>query len=262
MTQLDSAISIVPTGPAALAALVQAVAHAQAGDSFARVVVITEHQDTARSVRHLLGAHGMINVTVQTGRRLARELARPSENPLTWLLESQAVRQVAEGKAAELGLEPAGRNRLYRSLATAFREMQETPSPLDAAAIAGKDDMNLLAESLYADYRALIGQKGYYAPADLAQMAADAVADHGSGVGDPAVIYYLPRRLSAGEAHLAKSLLDRGRCQVIAGFTGDGPADAPPSIGGRYTRGRVPGAVGRYDWTIGRIPHRCGGNIQ
>ena len=227
MTQLDSAISIVPTGPAALAALVQAVADAQAGDPFARVVVITEHQDTARSVRHLLGAHGMINVTVQTGRRLARELARPSQKPLTRLLESQAVRQVAECKAAELGLEPAGRNRLYRSLATAFREMQETPSPMDAAAIAGKDDMNLLAESLYVDYRALIRQKGYYAPADLAQMAADAVADYGSVVGDPAVIYYLPRRLSAGEAHLAKSLLDRGRCQVIAGFTGDGPTDAP-----------------------------------
>ena len=226
ITPADSAVSIVPTGPDALAALVQAVAAAQADDPFARVVVIAEHPDTAQSIRHLLGAHGTINVTVQTGRRLARELAQPSLKPLTRLLESQAVRQVAEGKAAELGLEPAGRSRFYRSLSTAFHDMQEGVAGQDAGS-GEKSDMNRLAESLFVEYRDLLVDKGYYAPSDLPRMAADAVADPVTEGSIPTVIYYLPRRLSTGEVDLARSFLDRGGCRVIAGLTGDGPADAP-----------------------------------
>ena len=188
MTQTDSPITVVTAGPAALTALAQAVSQAQADDRLARVVIIADHHDAARSVRHLLGARGMINVTVQVGRHLAHELARPIQKPLTRLLESQAVHRVAEGQATELGLEPAGRRRFYGSLVAAFREMQEREQSPDCD--EGTDGMNRLAESLYADYRAMIADAGYYAPAELPQMAADALVDNWPDGSEPAVIYY------------------------------------------------------------------------
>ena len=108
MPQSNSPIINVPAGPEALSALIDAVDLAKAEDRFARVVVIADHHDAARSVRHHLGNQGMINVTVQTGRRLASEMAKPVRKPLPRLLELQAVRQTAEGKAQELGLDPTG----------------------------------------------------------------------------------------------------------------------------------------------------------
>ena len=226
-TQTDSPITIVPAGPAALTALAHAVSQAQADNRFARVVIIADHHDAARSVRHLLGARGTINVTVQVGRHLAHELARPVKKPLTRLLESQAVRRVAEGQATELGLEPAGRRRFYSSLANAFREMEEREDSPLTGADEGTDGMNRLAEILYADYRAVIGDAGYYTPAELPQIAAVALEGNWKEGSEPAVIYYLPRRMSTGDAQLAKTLLDRGKCRVIAGFTGDADADRP-----------------------------------
>ena len=77
MTQTGSHVTTVLPGPEDLSILALAVDQAQAEDRFARVVVITDHHDVARSVRHWLGAKGLINVTVQTGRHLADELARP-----------------------------------------------------------------------------------------------------------------------------------------------------------------------------------------
>jgi hypothetical protein len=227
MTQNDAPITVVSTGPVALSALAQAVDRAQAADRFARVVVITDHHDVARSVRHRLGMQGMINVTVQTGRRLAAELARPTAQPLTRLLESQAVRRVAETTADGLQLEPAGRHRLYRSLAAAFREMQDRPNSQEVVGNVVPDEMNRTAEALYDTFLRQVRERGYFPPAELPQLAVAALADQWPMGREPAVIYYLPRRMSAGDVQLAQGLLDRGKCQVIAGFTGDEDADSP-----------------------------------
>ena len=227
MTQNDAPITVVSTGPAALSALAQAVDRAQAADRFARVVVITDHHDVARSVRHRLGMQGMINVTVQTGRRLAAELARPTAQPLTRLLESQAVRRVAETTADGLRLEPAGRHRLYRSLAAAFREMQDRPNSQEVGGNVVADEMNRTAEALYDTFLRQVRERGYFPPAELPQLAVAALADQWPTGREPAVIYYLPRRMSVGDVQLAQGLLDRGKCQVIVGFTGDEDADSP-----------------------------------
>ena len=125
MTQTGTHVASVLIGPETLSCLALAVDQAQAEDQFARVVVITDHHDVARSVRHWLGGKGLINVTVQTSRHLANELARPTSPALPRLLESQAVRHVAESEADRLDLDPAGRRRFYHSLITAFREMAE-----------------------------------------------------------------------------------------------------------------------------------------
>ena len=226
MTQTDSHVTTVLIGPEALATLAWAVDQAQAEDRFARVVVVTDHHDVARSVRHWLGSKGLINVTVQTGRRLADELARPTSPALPRLLESQAVRHVAETEADKLGLDPAGRHRFYRSLMTAFHEMAERADIPDDAA-DDPDDMNLLVERLYTEYRKGVSERGYHLPSELPHMAAEAVHDHWIPGHEPAVIYYLPRRLSIGDTQMAKVLLERGKCRVVAGLVGDDNADAP-----------------------------------
>ena len=227
MTQSDSYITIVPMGPAALSSLVQAVADAQASDPFARVVVITDHRDVAQSVRHRLGASGTVNVTVQTGRHLAKELSDPLGRQLPRLLETQAVRHVAEADAKRMGFDAAGCRRFYRSLATAFREMAERPDVAAEAATGEPDDMSRLAERLYGDYRTEVGAKGFYLPSELPHMAVAALNDHWGKGREPAVIYYLPRRLSVGDTELARALLARSKCRVIAGLVGDEGADSP-----------------------------------
>ena len=227
MIPSDSYITIVPIGPAALSSLVQAVADAQASDTFARVVVITDHRDVAQSVRHRLGASDTVNVTVQTGRHLAKELSNPLGRQLPRLLETQSVRQVAEADANRMGFDAAGGRRFYRSLATAFREMAERPDIADKAATGEPDDMSLLAERLYGDYRTEVGAKGFYLPSELPHMAVAALNDHWGKGREPAVIYYLPRRLSIGDVELARALLARGKCRVIAGLVGDEDADSP-----------------------------------
>ena len=227
MDQSDSFVTTVVAGPEALAALAWAVAQAQAENRFARVVVITDHHDVARSVRHWLGSKGLINVTVQTGRRLAGELARPTSPALPRLLESQAVRLVAENEADKLGLDPAGRHRFYRSLTTAFHEMAERTDTQDEDRVDAPDDMNLMVERLYAEYRKGVGERGYHLPSELPHMAADALNDHWLPGHEPAVIYYLPRSLSIGDTHMARVLLERGKGRVVAGLVGDDNADGP-----------------------------------
>ena len=227
MTQTGTHVASVLTGPETLSTLALAVDQAQAEDQFAKVVVITDHHDVARSVRHWLGAKGLINVTVQTSRHLASELARPTCPALPRLLESQAVRHVAEAEADRLGLDPEGRRRFYRSLITAFREMAERADILDDDEAGDPDDMNLLAERLYIEYRKGISERGYHLPSELPHMAAEAVNDHWIRGHEPAVIYYLPRRLSIGDTQLARVLLERGNCQVVAGLVGDETTDGP-----------------------------------
>ncbi len=227
MSQTDLLFNVVPVGTAALSSLVQTVADVQASDPFARVVIITDHRDVAQSVRHRLGVSGTVNVAVQTGRHLAKELADPVGKQLPRTLETQAVRLVAEPDANRLGFGSAGCRRFYRSLTAAFREMAERPDLADVAPIDEPDDMRLLAERLYGDYRTLVDARGYYLPTELASMAVEALNDRWEPGREPAVIYYLPRRLSVADTELARALLDRGKCRVIAGLVGDDDADAP-----------------------------------
>ena len=219
---LDAAETVVvPVGPDAVAALVEAVGRAQRDDVFARVVVIADHFDAARSIRHRLGRTGMINVTVQTGGRLAGELAQTPLKPLSRVLESQAVRQVAENYAADFTA--AGKQRFYRSLGDAFRQMADRR----ATAGGGADGMNAMAEALYPEYRDRVTDRGYYLPANLPRLAASAVSGLIDAARLPAVIYYLPRRMSEGDIELAQALRAKGKAQIIAGRTDDADADAP-----------------------------------
>lgn len=228
MIQETSPITLTSVGESSLSELQSAVSRAQSHDPFARVVVIADHFDAATALRHYLGASGMMNVTVQTGRRLAAELAAPilrsrSLKPLTWLLERQAVRTVAEDSVRRYGFDSQGGRLMRNSLASAFRMMQE-PVPADDPGDGGT--MNALAERLLKEFLDLVNRRGYYTPAEVSETAAEAVSEgHHASRRLPQVIYYLPRRLSTGDLQLAKALLDRSRCDVILGLTGDQEAD-------------------------------------
>ncbi len=242
-----SLVTVTQIGQAALSALPAAVEAAQQddpNDPFARVVVVTAHRDVAASVRHLLGARNALNVTAQTGERLAAELARPILRPagddggkpprraLNRLHESQAVRRVADEWLASnnLPFSLAGRRRLYAELAGAFRQWEQRPALDDADAplvVSLSNHAGLDLPSLYGKFRALLDRDGYYTRYELPSLAARALTDHWPHGTEPAVIYHLPRHPTAGELELMQMLLGRGKCRVIIGLNGDDDADGP-----------------------------------
>ena len=106
-TTAVSPVLATQIGESSLSSLSATVADAQTEDPFARVVIVADHHDVASSARHLLGARDLINVTAQTGDRLAADLARPMvrplgddagspRRPLAHVCEFQVVRQVAD----------------------------------------------------------------------------------------------------------------------------------------------------------------------
>lgn len=230
-----SVIIAAAVGKDSLNALRSAVREAQGDDPFAQVIVVADHPDAARSVRHWLGLAGSINVSVMRGQRLAGIIAQPllgatvegkPRRQLSPMLESQAARRVAEewlakGGAEGIRLNAAGKRQMQRSLTDAFRRMRER------GAQAESDNADV--EELYKRFRKLLTRDDcvYYTATDLPEIAADALESHWGEGGEPAVIYYLPRRMSVGDARLAQALLARGKCRVIGGLTGDCEADKP-----------------------------------
>ena len=246
MTQESSPITFIGIGNSSLTELAKAINRAQSNDPFARVVVIADHFDVATALRHYLGASGTMNVTVQTGRRLAAELAAPilrtrALKPLTRLLERQAVRVVAEDSVRRYGFDSQGGRLMRSSLVSAFRQMQE-PAPADESSDGDGSDMNTIAERLLKDFLDLTHRRGYYTPAEVSEMAAEAVSEGHRGPRElPQVIYYLPRRLSTGGLQLANALLECSRCDIILGLTGDDEADEPVrELLGRLTDHDIP----------------------
>ena len=217
-----SMVRRVALGADALNALRTAVARAQESDPFARVVIVVDHLDVAASVRYRLGHQGIINVTVQDSRHLAAELAEQNKDGtrlLTQPLASVAAQLILRQQPIWQRFQPDGQRRLRRSVIDAFRVMEEYSVPAT--------DAEFDIESLHSEYRQLVRQKGYHTSADLADRAVHALDDYWSSGREPAVIYYLPRRLSNPQERLARRLLERGKCEVIIGLTGDEEADTP-----------------------------------
>ena len=241
MTLPASSVIIAPIGEPALSALKHTVVEAQSDDPFARVVVVTDHRDVASAARHLLGALDVINITAQTGERLAAELARPMlrplgeaarspRRPLARVHESQAVRQVADAWLASghaLRLSPAGRHRLYGELAQAFRQWEQRAYQNDEPDGVPESAPTLDLPALHDEFRALLDRENYYTRYELPRLAAQSLLAHWPEAAEPFAIYYLPRRPSSAELELMQTLLQRGRCRVIIGLTGDPYADGP-----------------------------------
>lgn len=238
MSASESLIEITSVGKSSLVELGEALERAQGNDPFTRVVVIADHMDAASAVRHQIGASGLLNVTVQTGRRLAAELAEPilrartDENapvhrPLTRMLELRAVRAAAEELVAYHGFHPVGSRRMVGSLAAAFRQMQES-SARSEDLDTGQDSMSQVAAGLLAKFLRLVHDMGCYTAPELPFKASEALSGNCLEVRSvPQVIHYLPRQLSEGDLQLVQSLDEMNRCQLVIGLTGDDAADEP-----------------------------------
>ena len=234
-------VTTAKLGKNALSTLKDALREAQRDDIFARTVIVADHPDVASAVRHSLGQQNVINVTVQTGERLAAELAAPMLHPLDGdtrshsrtldrLHESQVVRQVAQGwlkSSGNLGLSEAGTRRLCAEFAEALRQWEQRPASAAGSGASPADEGVIELPGLYDEYHALLDSNGFHTRYELPALAAQALEDHWPKDKEPAVIYYLPGHLSAGELGLMQTLLERGKCHVIIGLTGDGVADAP-----------------------------------
>ena len=229
---------ITALGAESLAALAQTVKDAQVDNPFRRVVVIVDHHGVAGAVRHWLGAQGTINVTVQTGERLASELAGPvlrfdqgedgqERRPLTPLDEGQAVRRGVDRwlDTVALRLSPVGRERLYAEVAAAFREKEQRPDT--EAADPEVSTVSFDLPRLYGDFRELLNREGFYTRYEIPRMAAEVLAERPPRGEDLAVIYYLPCHSNVGELDLMLALLRRNQCRLIIGQSGDGEADGP-----------------------------------
>ena len=164
---------------------------AKSTDPFARVVVVTDHSDVARAVRHHLGSNGAINVTVQVGHRLAAELAEPIlrpagvsgaalRRPLSRLLESQAVRDAARTwSASDIShLSDTGRGRYYDALAATFRQMAERPagySPEPPPAVLPEAASSEI-EGMFQGFLKSLHDNGFYTRSQLPDMAVEALS--------------------------------------------------------------------------------------
>ena len=248
-------VTTAKLGPTSLVALENALREAQGDDIFTRVVVVADHLDVASAVRHRLGRQNLINVTAQTGERLAAELAIPMLRPLNGdatsdhrtlnrLHESQAVRQVAMDWLTTDGhpsLSEAGARRLFAEFAEAFRQWEQRPVSSGDSSALSSDWEALDLPRLYDNYRDLLERRDFHTRYRLPALAAQALQQgHWPEGAEPAVIYYLPRRPSAGELELMQTLLKRGKCQVIIGLSGDAGADQPAVDLHRLMTGALP----------------------
>lgn len=154
---------------------------------------------------HWLGTQGTINVTVQTGERLASELVGPflrseqdqdgqAQRPLAPLDEGQAVRRVVDRwlDTVALRLSPVVRERLYAEVTAAFREKEQRPDGEDTDPEMGSVSFDL--PRLYGDFREMLNREGYFTRYEIPRMAAEVLANHPEHGDDLAVIYYLPRQ--------------------------------------------------------------------
>jgi ATP-dependent helicase/nuclease subunit B len=225
-------LRLVPYGPAAVAALREAIAAAKGDDPLQPVTVAVPSNYAGLSLRRTLGAtgRGLVNVRFIVLPRIAELLGSPAlaaegKRPLTSPVRAEAVRAVV---AADPGIFEAVADHVAteRSLESTFRDLRRAPeSALASVERQGKRAAHVVR--LFRDFRHRTQE--YYDEEDLALAAAAAARSDALALRDVGhVIVYLPRRLSPAEQKLLEALAGAGRLTVIIGLTGDSPADTLP----------------------------------
>lgn len=219
----------MPHGPAARAALFEAIGRIQGTDPLAPVTVAVPSPLAGLALRRGLGAStGFVNVHFTALARVAELLGAPGlaaagRRPLAGPLRAEAVHSVLA--AAPGPLAPvAGHPSTTEHLAATFTELARVPAGA-LSTIASRGPRAAAVVRLFEQYRARIA--GYYDEDDLVRAAATAV-DDGSAPADEIghVVVHLPLDLSPGELTLIRALAAHDRCTVILGLTGDPRVDA------------------------------------
>jgi RecB family exonuclease len=220
----------VPYGPAATAALSEAIAAAQANDILAPVTVIVPSNIAGLSLRRTMGRReGLLNVRFMVLARLAEllgagALAAEGRGPLTRWRRYEAVRNVLRSDAGVFA-PVASHPSTLTALDSAFRELRDiTHTKLEETAVLPGRQGDVAR--LYLRFRAATTDS--YDASDLAVAATAAVrSGQAPGLDDiGTVIVYLPGPLTPASSGLVEALLDGGHGMLIGGLTGEAGPDA------------------------------------
>jgi hypothetical protein len=233
------AVTPVPHGRAALAALRDAVATAKAGDPLAPVTVVVPSNHVGVTARRLLASDGLGPVT-PAGRgvaavdfltvyRLAEllgaaRLAASGRRPVSIPALSAAVRRV-------LGAEPglfapvADHPATEAALVASYRELRDLPeAALTALARTGPRAADVVR--VHRASRAVLAER-WSDEEDLMAAAVERVeADPAAATALGPVLVHLPQLLSLHAAGLLRAVARHQVVEVLAGTTGDPAADA------------------------------------
>ncbi|HEX7135058.1 MAG TPA: hypothetical protein VF228_20970, partial [Iamia sp.] len=233
------AVTPVPYGRPALAALREAVATAKAGDPLAPVTVIVPSNHVGVTARRLLASdalgpvtavgRGVAAVDFLTVYRLAEllgaaTLAGRGLRPVSIPSLSAAVRQVL-GAAPGLFAPVADHPATEAALVASYRELRDLPdAALSAIARTGPRAADVVR--VHRATRAVLAE-GWSDEEDLMAAAAERVAaDPQAAAALGPVVVHLPQLLTLHAAALVRAVAGHQTVQVLAGTTGDPRADA------------------------------------
>lgn len=213
------------------------LAEYQRDNRLAPVTVIVPSTYAGLHLRRDIGRRGLVNVQFLVLSRLAELLGAPGlaakgMRPLKPLIESAAVRGVAQGASGRLE-QFRDHPSFHSSLRSTFRDLRyATASAL--AALKGRGEISSEIVRLYGIYRERV--KTYYDRESLTDAAADAVTSgNATALNDLGpVISYLLRALTPGERRLLDALREAWVCSTVLGVTGEPQTDedvlgiAPP----------------------------------
>ena len=204
------------------------LAEYQADDRLSPVTVIVPSTYAGLHLRRDIGRRGLVNVQFMVLSRLAELLGAPGLaakelRPLKPLIESAAVRSVAQGASGQLE-QFRDHPSFHSSLRSTFRDLRHaTPSAL--AALERRGEISSEIVRLYRLYQERI--KTHYDRESLTDAAADAVmSGNATALTDLGpVIAYLLRSLAPGERRLLDALTAEWTCSTVLGVTGEPQTD-------------------------------------
>ena len=204
------------------------LAEHQADDSLAPVTVIVPSTYAGLHLRRDIGRRGLVNVQFMVLPRLAELLGAPGlaakgMRPLKPLIESAAVRSVAQGASGQLE-QFRDHPSFHSSLRSTFRDLRYANASA-LAALQGRGEISNEIVRLYGLYQERV--KTYYDRESLTDAAADAVASGNATalVDLGPVIAYLLRALTPGERRLLDALRETWTCSTVLGVTGEPQTD-------------------------------------
>ena len=251
-------VVVVPYGPAASAALHDAVAEHKQDDPLVPVSVIVPTNYVGVAARRLLGSgvlgpltgrgEGVAGVTFLTVYRLAELLGAPrlaevGRRPVSTPVLGAAVRAVL-ARDAGVFRAVADHPATEQALVEAYRELSACDDDaLDRLAETSRRSADVVR--VYRDARVALSRE-WYDERDLMDAAVTAVEAGSPVLGDVgAIVLHLPQDVSLPGARLLRAVGDRVPVTVVAGVAGIDRADAPVAaalarIGITLATGAVP----------------------
>ena len=201
----------------------------QKGDRLSPVTVVGPSVYANLTLRHEFARYGFANVRFMALSRVAELLGAPQlaaggRRPLTRIVESAAVRAVAQQSVGPLS-NVRNNPSTHLSLKRSFRQMASASGDaLDR--LSRQSPLRAEVVELYRRFRERT--RDLYDEEDLFSSAADAIrSDRATGLADLGfIILFRIANLTPARNDMIDALAATGGCSVLLGLTGDVEADA------------------------------------